>query len=111
MSDKTKKELLLEAQNEEIDVITTHRLAMLRSIDDLAAIGGKDDYQRSLLAVVTEFGADGIALNRVSEVFSDQPLLKAARKALEKANKIGEAGEGRSKMLKLVSELTPVVSE
>jgi hypothetical protein len=111
MADKTKKELLFEAQNEEIDVITTHRLAILRSMDDLAAIGGKNDYQRSLLAVVTEYGPDGLSLNRASEVFPDQQLLMAARKVLRKANKIVEVGDGRSITLKLVTEIAPVASE
>ena len=97
MTEKSKKQLVIEAQNEQLDVIATNRLTVLQSIDELESFGGKDDYVQGLRTIVNGY-PDGITLSKVQTVLADTKVLADARKALKK--EIEEIPKGKSFILK-----------
>ena len=64
---KSKKELLLEAQNEQIQLLAGHRVTVLKALDELESFNGKDDYVVSLPIIVKAY-PDGIDQARIREV-------------------------------------------
>ena len=97
---KTKKTLLIEAHNEQMDVITAIRLSLLSALNDLADIGGKDDYDRALEAIVNASGTDGISLAQLRTILPDAAKLTDAREALLKVEKIVETEDKKSIIVK-----------
>jgi hypothetical protein len=93
----TTKELVLQAQTEQLGVIATNRLAVLKSIDELDEIGGKDNYVHSLKTILAAY-PNGIRLSRVQEVMGDAKVLAEARETLKA--EIEEIG-GKRTVLKL----------
>ena len=93
---KTKRHLLIEAQNEQIDSITAMRLSLLSELNDLAGMGGKDDYKRGLEGIIQASGKDGIALSQLRIVLPDAAKLTDAREALVREEKIAEGGNGKA---------------
>jgi hypothetical protein len=97
---KSKKELLLEAQNEQRQVVAKNRVSLLKALDELEEFGGKDDYETSLSAIVTEYGEKGISLTRVREVLPEAKPLENALQALIDAGEIEKGTNKRSPLLK-----------
>lgn len=85
---KSKSQILIEAQTEQLGEITNTRIRLLEQIADLKSMGGTDDYRESLLGVVTHHSPDGILLVDLRDAFPDQALLKLAREALKNDGKI-----------------------
>jgi hypothetical protein len=81
---KTPKELLIEAQNNQLKVVAGHRVAVLKSLDELEEFRGKDDYQICLSTIVNAYGPGGIPQTKVREVLPDPVMLAKAVKALNK---------------------------
>jgi hypothetical protein len=96
MGEQTRKELLFEAQTEQIEQIAQHRIKVLKDLDELQQFGGKDDYNTNILAIVNEYGNHGIALTKLREVLPDAAKLKQAIQRLTAEGKITTASKGRS---------------
>jgi hypothetical protein len=93
----TNKEIVKQAQIEQLGVIAKNRLTVLTSIDELDEIGGKDNYVESLRTIVNAH-PEGIVLGRVQMVLTDTKVLGDARKALKQ--EIEETPKGKSFILK-----------
>lgn len=63
---KTKLQLAREAQEEQNTAIAQQRIALLQSLRDLKAIGGKDDIAGSIVAIVNAF--PGILFSELTEI-------------------------------------------
>lgn len=103
MEIQNKKQLLLEAQSEQVEVIARSRISLLRAINDLDSFGGQDNYKSNLITIVNEFGSEGISLTRIREVLPNASELKDAIEQLEGEGKIQLEKQGRSATLKPVN--------
>ena len=72
------------------------RLSLLSELNDLAGMGGKDDYKRGLEGIIQASGKDGIALSQLRIVLPDAAKLTDAREALVREEKIAEGGNGKA---------------
>ena len=96
-------EQILEAQDEQNQSIATKLVDVLRSIQNLERIGGKQDYTHTIMEALKAF--DGtVNLTFLGMVLPDHALLTAARKQLAEKGMIIEVQEKNRKILKLVSE-------
>jgi predicted RNA binding protein with dsRBD fold (UPF0201 family) len=88
----TNKELVKQAQTEQLGIIANNRLTVLQSIEELESVGGKDDYHQSLRTIVNAY-PEGVLLSKVQMVLTDVKVLGEARKALK--HEIEEIGGKR----------------
>ncbi len=102
MTDNSKSpiDLLIEAQNNQLQVVAGHRLAVLKSQDDLKKFRGEDDYQIAVSTIVKEY-PEGIVLTRLREVLPDSVILdEAVKKLAEKKEITTESYGKRTQLLK-----------
>ena len=90
-------QMVWEPQANQNTVVANQRVSVLKSVDDLKSIGGKDDYVASLRAIVKEY-PDGILLAKIQTVLTDAKALTAARDALK--GEIDEVTKGKSILMK-----------
>lgn len=102
--------LLQEATNETILEITNSKLMTLEAYEALSAFNGVDDYQKTLLAIVTKYDGKpdpddhtktGITVVKLKQVFGDSDVLSSARKKLLEEQKIIETKEGQTVRINL----------
>lgn len=102
--------LLQEATNETILEITNSKLMTLEAYEALSAFNGVDDYQKTLLAIVTKYNGKpdpddhtktGITVVKLKQVFGDSDVLSSARKKLLEEHKIIETKEGQTVRINL----------
>lgn len=97
----TSKELLVAAQNEQLQTVAKNRVAVLTGLAELKEFGGEDDYVASLLAIVQNY-TDGIVLTQVREVLPNSEILdKAIKTLVDKKEITNDAVGKRKQMLKL----------
>ncbi|MEO6750530.1 MAG: hypothetical protein ABIP85_02015 [Chthoniobacteraceae bacterium] len=99
--------------------ITEKRLAQLDAVSDLDAINGVDNYEESLLEVITHHNETpikgyetkgihaGITAARLQLVFPDRMLFTKAKKALIAQGKIIERECGQTVVLNLKVNVEP----
>ena len=101
---KSPKDLLIEAQNNQLKVVADHRVAVLKSLDELEEFRGKDDYQIAVATIVKEY-PNGIVLTRLREVLPDSVILEEAVKQLVEKKEITTEPYGkRSQLFKPVPQ-------
>ena len=101
---KSPIDLLIEAQNNQLQVVASHRLAVLKSQDDLKKFRGEDDYQIAVSTIVKEY-PEGIVLTRLREVLPDSVILDNAVKALVEKKEITTESYGkRTQLLKPMAQ-------
>lgn len=96
---KSKKQILLEAQEEQAKEIANQRLKLLQGLADLDAFGGEDDYKISLTTILDAYGNEGISLTSLRMALPDPVKLKTAVEELKTEGKIAEEEKGRSSIL------------
>ena len=102
---KSPIDLLIEAQDNQLKMVAGHRLAVLKSQDDLKKFRGEDDYQIAVTTIVKEY-PDGIVLTRLREVLPDSVILeKAVRNLAEKKEITTESCGKRTQLLKPGSQM------
>lgn len=79
---KSKKQELIDAQNEQVEIVASHRVAVLKSLDELESFNGKDDYTVGLPIIVNAY-PEGISQTKVREVLPDASSLAKAVKELK----------------------------
>ena len=82
-NNKSKKELFLEAQNEQVKTLAGHRVTVLKALDELDSFNGEDDYNVGLPVIVNAY-PNGIEQARVRVVLPDAVKLAKTVKALNK---------------------------
>lgn len=97
----SKLSLVKAAQLETQAAVTSQRVALIETIQEHESIGGHDDIEGSLSAVVKHF-PDGVPVTLLQSVFPDTALV-TAREALKKAGTIAVEGKKGKVMIKLVA--------
>ena len=104
---KNPLDLFIEAQNNQLKVVAGHRVALLKSQDELKRFRGEDDYEIAVAAIVTAY-PEGIVVTRLREVLPDSTILdEAIKKLVEEKQIVSEPYGKRSQLLKPVAQ-TPV---
>ena len=89
-----------QAQSEQNIVVADQRVALLKSIDDLASIGGSEDHLAGLRRILEAF-PEGILLSSIQATTADAAAVSKAKKVLLDSGEIEEEPKGRSFFLKL----------
>ena len=85
-------------------MVAGHRLAVLKSQDDLKKFRGEDDYQIAVATIVKEY-PEGIVLTRLREVLPDSVILdEAVKKLVEKKEITTESYGKRTQLLKPMAQ-------
>lgn len=99
---KTALDLFIEAQDNQLKVVASHRLGVLKSQDELKKFRGEDDYQIAVATIANEY-PDGIVITRLREVLPDSVTLdEAIKKLVEKKEIASEPYGKRSQLIKPV---------
>ena len=100
---KTPLDLLNEAQDNQLKVVAVHRLAVLKSQDELKKFRGEDNYEIAVATIVNEY-PEGIVLTRLRDVLPDSIILdEAVKKLVEKKEITTKPSGKRSQLLKPVA--------
>lgn len=98
---KTAKQILKEAQEEVLQIVTKNRISLLQSLEEAEEIHAVENYENGLLGVLSGF-PKGRTLLQLHEVFTDTSELKKTRDKLKAAGKIMEDSEGTTVRLEIV---------
>jgi hypothetical protein len=90
MADKTKKQILLEAQEESNLILAAKRIEVLKALIELTDMNADDDYKITIMEVLKAFGGS-LSLAFMAEVLTDSNKFLAARKVLREATDAGPA--------------------
>ncbi len=91
---KTLKEIISEAKQELRDEIIATRLKTSKLLNELAEIGGAEEYEEVVLAFVNDAGPEGILISKLHAVLPDSAALTKARNALVNKEKIKAEKDG-----------------
>jgi hypothetical protein len=103
VEDDEDEQAALNAQNKLNQAIATNLIDVLKRIQRLEKLGGKQDYTFTILEALKAFGG-AVNLTFLGSVLPDHALLSAARKQLSEKGLIIEVQEKNRKILKLVGE-------
>lgn len=103
-TDKTKKEILREAQEEAQAEVVKQRLALLQALHDLHDLGLHEDYENSILKIVGNAGSDGILLTDLQEVLPKSKPFAEACENLVNRNELNRNKAGTTSRLSLSSQ-------
>ena len=106
MSDKSKHQLVLEAQQEQTNTITDRRLDLRVALDDMVVIGGKDEYEPSIPVFLEKYNDGTTTTDLLREVYTDARLLKKTIAKLKKDGKITVEDKGQTTFVTLVKITT-----
>ena len=81
MATKSKKDLLMEAQDEMNHVVAQKRIDVLTALSELEEIRATDDYKVTIIEAIKAFNKP-LPLAFISQVLPDSAQLLAARKLL-----------------------------
>lgn len=103
VEDDEDEQAALNAQNKLNQAIATNLIEVLKRIQRLEKLGGKQDYTFTIMEALKAFGGT-VNLTFLGSVLPDHALLSAARKQLAEKALIIEVQEKNRKILKLVGE-------
>ena len=81
MAEKSKKTILIEAQDEQNHLIADARLVLVDLLGEMDEIGGEEDCKFTIRKALTKFGGE-VPLTVLSRAFSDGSKLSDARKEM-----------------------------
>ena len=103
VEDDEDEQAALNAQNKLNQAIATNQVEILKRIQRLEKLGGKQDYTFTITEALKAFGGT-VNLTFLGSVLPDHALLSAARKQLAEKGLIIEVQEKNRKIIKLVGE-------
>ena len=107
MSNNTKLELVAEAQEEQLGIITDRRLALRIALDEMDTIGGKDEYEPALPVFLDKYNKQTTTTDILREVFTDARQLKKVIAKLKADHKITVEEKGQTTYVTLVKLAVP----
>jgi hypothetical protein len=109
MEDENIEEVIAKAKNQRRQKLFEQRVALLKAEDAFKQLGGEDNYELSLSAIVTAY-PDGITMTRVREMLPDSKELDAAKETLKSKGLIDVGSDKRSPLLKPVKPVSTAKS-
>lgn len=98
-------DVLAKAKDKRRQNLFGQRVTLLKAEDALKQLGGEDNYESSLLAIVTAY-PNGITLTRVRQLLPDSGALDAAKDSLKNQRLIEVGTDKRSPLLKPMAATT-----